>query len=474
MRSKLFPRQKPSDAFGDGWRDYQSRLKKQDALQRSLRRIPFFALICVLLLGAGHGIFFLADAVLNIPSMLATRSKNPPQPPTTEPSLLADKSIDKQDLREIFARLPVASTSEKTFDLTDGDTVYQIHSSIDPDLQDYILQHIDRKNSKQFGFVAMEPHTGRIVSMVSYDRNHPEANICTTPDFPAASLFKIITAAAAIEKCGFSPNTPVTFNDNKYTLYKVQLKERVNKYTNRISFAESFADSVNPVFGKIGLNRLGKPLLETYAAAFGFNTRFDFEIPLDPSTLIVKDEPYHWAEVASGFNRQTLISPLHGALLMAGILNNGQLVEPTVIDAIHKGDQMIYHRQDRKVADIIAPSTAKALKELMHETVVSGTASKSFAKFQKDNVLSRLNLGGKTGSINNNAEHLKYDWFAGFAEEKNGKNKLVVAVLVVHQDYIGIRAASYSRMAIKEYFENDYARLDTNREKDAPRQSAAL
>ncbi len=311
----------------------------------------------------------------------------------------------------------------------------------------------------------MAPATGRILSMVSYDKNNKNANICTTPDYPAASLFKIITAAAAIEKCGFNCNTPVTFNDGKYTLYKPQLKDRINKYTNQITFGESFAGSVNPVFGKIGQNRLGKSALESYAAAFGFNQAFDFEIPLKSSIVSVSDIPYNWAEIACGFNNETLISPMHGAMIVSSIVNNGKLLEPTIIDEINQHGQVLYHQTSCQISKVIKPSTAAILKKLMNKTVVSGTASKSFSKFKKDEILSRLRIGGKTGSINNNAEHLKYDWFAGFAEEKNGSNKIVVSVLVVHQNYIGTRAASYSRMAIKEYFKNYYANISDQREK---------
>ncbi|MEZ4566061.1 MAG: hypothetical protein R2860_03550 [Desulfobacterales bacterium] len=41
--------------------------------------------------------------------------------------------------------------------------------------------------------------------------------------------------------------------------------------------------------------------------------------------------------------------------------------------------------------------------------------------------------------------------------KKNRQKKIALSVLVVHQDYIGIRAAQYSKIAIKEYFKNYYA-----------------
>ena len=438
------------------WRTYQSSLKKRQTLRRSFRRIPFYAVAAVVLILLTHALFALLDRTLAVPE-------------ADYAHVLTEQfeTFDKNSLQVIFNRIPFDTSAENRFELTTAGTTYGIRSSLNPGLQEFILGQIDRKNSLYFGFVAMDPASGRILSMVSFDKTGNDANVCIQPEYPAASLFKIITAAAAIEKCGFDCTTPVTFNDNKYTLYKIQLKDRINKYSNRMTFAESFADSVNPVFGKLGKNRLGKSALESYARAFGFNQPFDLEIPLKASVISITDTPYHWAEIASGFNRETQISPLHGAMMIAGIVNSGTLVAPTIIDEIDKSGQVIYRRHARTAADVIAPTTAATLKKMMQETVRTGTASKSFARIKKDTVLSRLDIGGKTGSINNNAKRLKYDWFVGFAEEKTGARKIALSVLVVHQDYIGTRAAQYSKIAIKEYFKNYYATKSDSTEKAA-------
>ncbi len=433
------------------WRNYQSTLRKKEIQRRAVRRLPFYGLALVVLVIMTQGIFLLLDNSLIVPAADDNRTR-----------IRQVETFDTAWLQAIFCRLSPWNGTDNRFSYTTAGETYHVQSSLDPSLQEFIRNQIDRKNSRHFGLVAMEPDTGRILSMVSFDRAGSDTNICTLPAYPAASLFKIITAAAAIEKCGFNCATPVTFNDNKYTLYKIQLKDRTNKYTNRITFAESFADSVNPVFGKLGQNRLGKSVLETYAEAFGFNHRFEFEIPLAPSTISLAEDPYQWAEIASGFNRQTLISPMHGALMLAAIVNNGVLAEPTFIDEISKDQQVLYRRHSRTASDVIAPDTAVTLKKLMQQTVKTGTAAKSFSRFEKDAVLSRLYIGGKTGSINNNAKRQKYDWFAGYAEEKNGPGKIVVSVLVVHQDYIGTRAAHYSKITIKEYFKNYYASRNHN------------
>ena len=434
------------------WRDYQFELQKKDAKRRSYRRMPGYAvLLCVLVLTV-YGAFTLLDKMLFVPGKTHSR-------------IFADnvEKFDKPTLQKINRMIPFTNATNKSFELNTGGKTFEIKSSLNPSLQNFIIEHIDRKNSRFFAFVAIEAETGRILAMVSYDKTNPDGDTCTNSDYPAASLFKIITSAAAIEKYNFNCNTPVTFNGNKYTLYKRQLKDRLNKYTNRISFKKAFADSVNPVFGKIGLHLLGKSTIESYASAFGFNQKFNFEIPLAPSCLTINDDPYNWAEIACGFNNKTRISPLHGALMVSIILNNGKLIEPTLIDNITRDNHTVYQRNSHTMAQIINPHTAITLKKLMNASVTSGTASKSFSGFKKDKVLSKLNIGGKTGSINNNAQHLKYDWFEGFAEEKNGKKKIITSVLVVHDKYIGIRAARYSRMAIKKYFKNYYAKAEINK-----------
>jgi len=425
------------------WRNFQDKLQRESEKRRTARRIPRYIFLLSALVLVCLFIFKILDYSLN-------------EHEVSYSSIFSDQSekFDSAALQRVIRRLPVASSTDNEFKIVTGNKQYHVQTSIDPTLQQYIIKNIDQKNSKYFGFVAMEPDTGRILSMVSYDKTGKNDNICTLSDFPAASLFKIITAAAVIEQRRYHLNTPVSFNGKKYSLYKSQLKEHKNKYTNILTFKKSFADSVNPVFGKIGVMELGKRKLESYADAFDFNKQFRYEIPLKTSKFVITDEPYNWAEIASGFNKETMISPLHAALIISTILNNGKTVTPTLIDKISGDDHIVYQRVPKGSKKIILPKTARILKELMNSTIISGTASKSYRGSYKDKVLSKLYIGGKTGSINNNKERLKFDWFAGFAEEKNGPKKIALSVLVVHKDFIGTRAASYSRMAIKEYIKN--------------------
>jgi cell division protein FtsI/penicillin-binding protein 2 len=191
--------------------------------------------------------------------------------------------------------------------------------------------------------------------------------------------------------------------------------------------------------------------------AFGFNRIIKFETFLMPSLTVFSDEPYQLAELASGFNKKTKITPLHGALIASTIVNRGKLIEPTIVDQIvdEKGKEL-YRGQSAVLGHAFDVETSGTLNELMRTTVKSGTVRREFRKYRRDSVISRLEIGGKTGSINNRTNDVKYDWFVGYAEEKDGNGKIAVSVLVAHEEYIGIRASQYAMMAFREYFKSHF------------------
>ena len=106
----------------------------------------------------------------------------------------------------------------------------------------------------------------------------------------------------------------------------------------------------------------------------------------------------------------------------------------------------------------MSAKASSVLERLMETTIQSGTGRKSFRDRRRHRILSKLSIGGKTGSIFNRSHDARFDWFVGYAREKNGADTLAVAVLVAHEEYIGIRATQYARMAMTHYFKNQMAR----------------
>ncbi len=438
------------------WQTYQAGLKRVEAHRRLKKKIIQYSPFLPILIVATYGIIVsLSGTACQFISPFSKLS------PEKQIEVVQNQEIDlfeKKEVQAILGNRNLMNLKAEYFSVDYDKHLYQVDTSLQIPLQNYLLKKMDPSTSRYIGIVVMEPSTGRILAMTGFDKTDKSNNPCIDSRFPAASIFKIVTAAAGVEKCGFSSGSNFTFNGGKYTLYKYQLKDRNNKYTNNISFRDSFAQSVNPVFGKIGALYLGKDYLEEYANAFGFNQYINFEIPFPQSRVSVSDESYQWAEIACGFNRQTVMSPLHGALLGATIVNDGILMEPTIVDRINdeKGN-LCYKSEPKAIGLAVTPRVSHVVNKLMRATITSGTSRKTFRGSRRDRVLKKLYIGGKTGSIGSRKiQHMRYDWFVGFAEEKKGKEKLVVSVVVAHEKYIGKRAGYYARIIIKEYFRNYY------------------
>ena len=382
-----------------------------------------------------------------------TPAADPAPVPVAEVLPEVDGPLNREQVRQLLDVRMFANLTEKNLILPVADGVLQVETSLDPDLQNFLLSGLDRKNSRHVGIVAMDPVSGRVLALAGFDRTDAACNPCLQSGFPAASIFKIVTAATAVDLLGYSADSPMHFNGGKHTLYKGQLTERVDRNTTTVPFAEAFADSINPVFGKLGELRLGRPLLERAAATFGFNQPLDFDVSLPPSRFQVSGDPYHWAEIASGFNRQTTISPLHGAAVVAAILNEGRMPSQTVVERIADEEgEVIYQAGLVPGRQIMTPRAAGELARMMEATIITGTARKAFRGHETDAVLANLSLGGKTGSISNTTRDVRYDWFVGYAKERQGERQLVVSVMVGHEDFIGTRAGEYARRAISHYF----------------------
>jgi cell division protein FtsI/penicillin-binding protein 2 len=420
---------------GSSWRAYQARLKRAEknaAQKRVFRRHLKFILPLIVVSFAVY---------VSITGSFGSLFHGPKDAPETvkiqktSPKIEEPISFNKDEIRHFMDSSHILNLNDNSFEIQDNGRRLRVQTSIDPSLQNYLIKKLDRKNSSRIGIVAMDPVDGRILTMVGYDKSDPSKNPCLDSSFPAASIFKIVTAAAALEKGNLRLDSKLKYNGGKYTLYKSQLKEKTNKYTNKI--------------------------LEAYAKAFGFNRLINFELFLSPSPIVLTDEPYQWAEVASGFNRQTKMSPVHGALISATIFNQGRLIEPTIIDRIidEKG-VALYQSQPATIDQAFAPDTSDALDELMKATVRSGTVRGAFRKYRRDKIISRLEIGGKTGTINNKTDDVKYEWFVGYAQDKTGDDKLILSVLVAHDKYIGTRAAQYAIMAFKKYFKTRFAEMN--------------
>jgi cell division protein FtsI/penicillin-binding protein 2 len=432
-------------SHNSGWKNYQQVLQRDARKKHLLSKLPLLAFYsgCFLFLLAV--VFYTVTWISGHLGQPGHRSSDYRQRPSGLPEELTD-----EDLSLALKDLSLGSRDLKDpVVLEKAGERFTIITSLDPAFQKYILRLLRRSRTLQAAAVVLSPTDGRILAMASYGKEGNDENLCLKADFPAASIFKIVSAAAALESAGFTPDQTIFFRGRKHTLYRRQLEEKRGRYVSETSFRKAFALSINSVFGKLGLHYLGQGLMSEYADRFLFNHDIPFDLPVAMSTIEFPDNDFGLAEIASGFNRKTLMSPLHVALLASAVANNGIIMAPRLITRImREPDEILYQSRPALLTSPISRGTAKDLKLLMRDTVLYGTCRESFKQMRRKKVFRGVELGAKTGTINDEGDRVKYDWLAAYAFPRNKAKAICVAVLSVHGKILGMRANELGRYII--------------------------
>lgn len=361
---------------------------------------------------------------------------------------LISQAIGKQAVKEVYP-------TEIALELDGKPTSVIVQYSFDPSLQEAMDGWFKSYKPDYGAFVAIDAKTGRVLSMVSYShKNEALGNLTLKATFPSASVFKVVTAAAAISEKKFSAHTLLPVNGSYHTLYKRNVfQSKDNKWTRYLTLKEAFARSVNSVFGKIGAFNVGAEELGDYASRFGFNRTIHSDVPIEQGRAMFTQDSWQLAEAASGYTKDNTMSPLQGALIAATIANDGASIDPYVVESMHTLDGTeVYHASPTNKQTAIDVRTARELKELMRETVARGTSKGSFRRFFKGS-LSDLDVGGKTGTLTGENPSGKYDWFVGYADLAG--QTVAFAALTVNQKYWTVKSAYLARLAIENIFKRD-------------------
>jgi cell division protein FtsI/penicillin-binding protein 2 len=432
------------------WRTYQA------SLHRSARRNKLKKLLGISVI-LGGAIACMAAFYVGVHWLsLHFNAKESPPPPSENQPPAMPPSLTRRDLPGfLYSEEAPLRVLDSQFVMAKNGSRYKISTTIHSKLQSYTERLLANSMTHQAAVVVMNPFDGRILALADRDRQNRNGGLCLRAEFPAASLFKIVSAAAAMEKAGYTPDKTIFYVGNRHTLYKKQLTREKGRYSVKTKFRRAFAASNNIVFGKLGMYDLGQDILTDYAMRFQFNRSIPFDLPLGVSTIDVPEEDFGLAEIASGFNKRTLISPLHAALLAATVANRGQMSTPWIITTIRdENDAMRYRAGRETITAPIAEQTASKLKVLMGDAARYGTSRTAFRKLRRQKIFNEFELGAKTGTINDHRDRYKYDWIAAYALKPDHSEGISVGILAVHGKLLGVRATELARAVIDYYFKS--------------------
>ncbi len=292
--------------------------------------------------------------------------------------------------------------------------------------------------------VLLDPRSGRVLAMAEHSRSEPSAsNLSLRAISPAASIFKIVTAAALLEQ-GYSPDEPVCYHGGNHRLAPRLLKDDVRRDNACLPLSTAFGHSANVVFAKLADRGLTPEVLRATAGRFLFNAAIPFPAPVETSRAEIPDDRFGLANTAAGFG-DVRLSALHAAMLGAVIANHGVLVPPWLVELVQGGEAAPPLQEPLRIID---EQVAAALGAMMRATVVRGTAQKAFARPPRE--LRGVSVAGKTGSLNEQRPFRDHTWFVGYAPAENPQ--VVVATVVVNGPLWRVRAPWVAREALAAYF----------------------
>lgn len=323
----------------------------------------------------------------------------------------------------------------------------------------------DALGSQAGAVVALDPRTGKVLALVSkpgYDPNelagHKTREVTQNRNdllkdpgrpmenraiagrlYPPGSVFKVVTAAAALESGDYTPQSQLKSPD------VLDLPQSSNTLKNfggescggsSITMAEALRISCNTAFASLGLE-LGDDAIRQQAEKFGFNA--GLTIPLNVTASIYpKDlDPPQTAISAIG-QYDVRVTPMQIAMVAAAIANDGVLMRPNLVSEVRGGDELdlIDKPRPEELDRAVSEKTAADLTQMMVDVVERGTGTRA--------QISGVSVAGKTGTAQTGENQPPDAWFMSFAPANDPQ--VAVAVVVEDGGELG-DAASGGRIA---------------------------
>ncbi|MDU2066298.1 MAG: penicillin-binding transpeptidase domain-containing protein [Sporomusaceae bacterium] len=329
---------------------------------------------------------------------------------------------------------------------------HQGHSvilNLDADLQQVAYQALGNRKG---AVVAISPKTGQLLALVSKpsfnpnriaeewqsistDKNAPLLNRALQGLYPPGSTMKTLTAEAAFYEKLANPQK-IYRSDGflkippDYVLHEIQ-----DKAYGDLTVNQAFAVSSNVVFGKLTLE-LGRSRLSKAYERFGFDKALDESLEGEKPRLPNFKDLGDGDLAQTGIGQGSLVaSPLRMAMLAAALANNGQMMEPYLIQKVVDYDGRILRQNSPKTwLTATTPEVAAFMKQMMIYEVEKGTG--------RGAALGGVTVAGKTGTAEN-PHGDDHAWFIGFAPAENPV--IAVAVIIENGGGGGAVAAPVAR-----------------------------
>lgn len=362
-----------------------------------------------------------------------------------------------------------------------------LYISIDYNIQKYAQQLAERtkeeKQAKSVSVIVMNPQNGELMAMVNapeYDLNNPYQlnynltdtqlsmpkmdllnnmwrNFCINDTYEPGSIFKMVTATAALETGAASLSD--SFTCGGYAIV-ADRRIRCHKTTGHgtQTFTQTVMNSCNPAFIEWG-RRVGVDNFYKYMGKLGLLEKTGIDIAGEASAIVHKQENVGEVELATmSFGQSFQITPMQMLRAAAAIVNGGKLVTPHfgVKLSDYLGNTVQEFAYDTQYSAILN-QTSDTMRDILRQVVEEGGGKKAY--------IEGFSIGGKTATSQKlprgSGKYIAS--FIGFAPADNPK---VIAMCIIDEPQGVYYGGTIAAPVIKELYENILPYLEKSSDKE--------
>ena len=369
--------------------------------------------------------------------------------------------------------IEVDEEGESRLEPVDGDDLY---ISMDLNIQQYAAQLAEQvmaaKEAESVSILVMKPDNGEILAMVNvpeFNLNDPFTlpegtetaglsekekqdllnqmwrNPCISDTYEPGSVFKTITAAAALEEGVVTMED--TFNCPGYVMVEDR-RIRCHKTTGHgtQTFVEATMNSCNPVFVTVGL-RLGAENYYRYFEQFNLLEKTGVDLPGEAGTIMHKVEDIGAVELATiSFGQSFQVTPIRLAATISSLINGGNAVVPHFGVKTVDAEGNVTNRFEYPVEKgVVSEDTVEKLRYMLEQVVENGGGHNGYVEGYR--------VGGKTATSQTlpRGSGRYIASFMGFAPADDPKVLAMAIITNPQGTYYGGQVAA---PVVRQLFEN--------------------
>ncbi len=267
---------------------------------------------------------------------------------------------------------------------------------------------------------------------------------------PTGSVYKVVTATAALEEGAITPSTTRTCTGRDTFAGRTF---ECNGHHGTLSLVPAIEHSCNVYFYHAGLAAGGRALAE-WGRRMGLGVPAEVDLPFERSGQIPDARATFQVVNLSIGQGSLLCTPLQVARMASVVANGGRLYTPHFLDHARAPGGRVVTRYEPAYADVpVSASTLRAMRRGMAlVTGPQGTARAEYMRRVGAPSLEQFRAAGKTGTAETGVSGVFHAWFAGYAPRENPK----IAFAAVNErtgGHGGTHAAPLTAFALEQVWD---------------------